>query len=382
MRDRIRVLHVIQNLNYGGMERVLSDIVRRCDSTRFESHVLCLQYLGRYATGLDEVATLHLANPMTAASMLRPQSLAHQIRAIAPHVVHSHSGVWYKASYAARLARVPLVVHTEHGRARPDPLRNRLVDGIGARRTDIVVAVSDLLAQQLTRTLSIPSQRLTVIPNGVDVDAYAPHADTGRLRQELGIPLATPLIGSIGRLEPIKGYDVMIDAFAVLRQRGQDRGAMLVIGGEGTERAALEQRVSDRGLSSVVRLLGWRDDVLDLHSSFALFTMSSRSEGTSISLLEAMSAGLPPVVTAVGGNVAVLGEALRHRLVPSESPEALAGCWAELLASAEARAREAVAARQRVISAFGLEAMVRSYERTYLRAAPHRAAASQARSSA
>jgi glycosyltransferase involved in cell wall biosynthesis len=382
MPDRIRVLHVIQNLNYGGMERVLSDIVLRCDRTRFESHVLCLQYLGRFASGLDEVATLHLAKPMTAASMLRPHSLAHQIRAIEPHVVHSHSGVWYKASYAARLARVPLVVHTEHGRASPDPLRDRLVDAIGARRTDVVVAVSDLLAQQLMRTLSIPSRKLAVIPNGVDVDGYAPHADTGRLRRELGIPLSTPIIGSIGRLEPIKGYDVMIDAFAVLRERGQDRGAMLVIGGEGTERAALEQRVRDRGLTSGVRMLGWRDDVLDLHSSFTLFTMSSRSEGTSISLLEAMSAGLPPVVTAVGGNGAVLGEPLAHRLVPSENPAALASCWAELLGSPEVRAREASAARHRVINAFGLEAMVRSYERAYLRAAPRGASGSQARSSA
>jgi len=382
MPRRIRVLHVIQNLNYGGMERVLSDIVLRCDRTRFESHVLCLQYLGRFASGLDEVASLHVADPMSSASMLRPRSLARQIAAIDPDVVHSHSGVWYKASYAGRMAKVPLVVHTEHGRASPDPLRNRIVDAMGAQRTDVVVAVSELLAGQLRRRLSIPARKITVIPNGVDVDAYAPHSDTGRIRRELGLSATTPIIGSIGRLEPIKGYDVMIDAFAVLRERGQDRGATLVIGGEGSQRAALEGRVRDRGLEGVVHLLGWRDDVLDMHSSFTFFTMSSRSEGTSISLLEAMSAAIPPVVTDVGGNAAVLGERLRHRLVPSERPEALAASWADLLANEEARASEAVVARQRVIDAFGLDAMVRGYERTYARSAAHGTLKAHASSSA
>jgi glycosyltransferase involved in cell wall biosynthesis len=366
MAKRIRVLHVIQNLNYGGMERVLSDIVLRSDPATVESHVLCLQYLGRFAEGLDVAATLHVAAPMSAASMLRPTALARQIGAIAPDVVHSHSGVWYKASYAARIAGVPRVIHTEHGRARPDPLANRLVDSLGARRTDVVVAVSAPLASQLERDLAVPARKLAVIANGVDVDAYAPHADTGRLRAELEIAPTTPIIGSIGRLEPIKGYDIMVDAYAALCASGEDRGAVLVVGGEGSQRTTLVERVSALGLAGRVFLLGWRDDVLDMHSAFTLFTMSSRSEGTSISLLEAMSAGLAPVVTDVGGNAAVLGETLRHRLVPPEDPTLLARAWATLLADPAARAAESVIARDRVIEAFGLDAMVRAYARLYV----------------
>src|SRR6476646_3007425 len=92
VRRRLRVLHVIQNLNYGGMERLLADIVRGMDTTRFESHVLALQYLGRFAEGLDEFARLHLAKPMSSLSLLRPQTLARQIARIAPDVVHTHSG--------------------------------------------------------------------------------------------------------------------------------------------------------------------------------------------------------------------------------------------------------------------------------------------------
>ena len=366
MPHRLRVLHVIQNLNYGGMERVLSDIALRCDSDRFETHVLCLRYLGRFAKDLENAATLHVAAPMSRASMVWPRALARQIRSIAPDVVHSHSGVWYKASLGSLLAGVPLVLHTEHGRPKPDGIKGRLIDRIGAAGSDVVVAVSEPLAAQLARSLAIPKRKLVVIPNGVDTQSYRPQADTGRLRAELGLGAGTPIIGSIGRLEPIKGYEVMIDAFARLRVRSAYGGAVLVIAGEGSERGALEELVRARGLEGRVFLIGWRDDVVDLHSAFSIFTMSSRSEGTSISLLEAMSAGLAPVVTDVGGNAAVLGDGLRNCLVPSEQPEALASAWEETLLSAKAVEHYRTAARQRVIDAFNVDAMVRAYERIYV----------------
>ena len=363
---RLRVLHVIQNLNYGGMERVLADIARYCDRARFETHVLCLQYLGRFSEGLEKVATLHLAAPMSRASMFWPRTLANQMRSIAPDVVHSHSGVWYKATLAARMAGVPRIVHTEHGRAKPDPFRSRVVDSIGALRSHVVVAVSAALGAQLRRDVHVPERKILVIPNGVDTATFRPRADNGRLRSELGLSPNTPVIGSIGRLEPIKGYGVMIDAFDRLRRRGADRGAVLIIGGQGSERAALEQRIREHRLDGSVFLLGWRDDVHDLHCAFKLFTMSSISEGTSISLLEAMSAGLAPVVTDVGGNAAVLGPQLSHRLVPSANPEALASAWQEIFENSEGLKCDGLKARQRVQEAFGLEAMVRSYERAYV----------------
>jgi glycosyltransferase involved in cell wall biosynthesis len=366
MPRKLRVLHVIQNLNYGGMERVLSDIAFHCDRERFETHVLCLQYLGRFSEGLEKVATLHVAEPMSRLSMLWPRRLARQMRSIAPDVVHSHSGVWYKATFAARLAGVPRVLHTEHGRAKPDPLRSRIVDRVGAARSDTVVAVSPALAVQLQRDLRIQNRKIVVISNGIDSDVYRPRGDTGKLRSELGLRPETPIIGSIGRLEPIKGYDVMIEAFDVFRRRGMVRDAVLVVGGEGSARPALDQLVRSRRLESSVFLLGWRDDVFDMQSAFTLFTLASRSEGTSISLLEAMSAGLRPVVTDVGGNSAVLGPELRHCLVPSEEPEALARAWEDALADHARTERDRVTARRRVIDEFGVDAMVRAYERVYV----------------
>ena len=363
---RIRVLHVIANLNYGGMERVLSDIVTRCDPERFESHVLCLQYLGRFSNGLEQCAGLHVAQPTTRFSMLRPTSLIEQMTRIAPDVVHTHSGVWYKASLAARMAKVRWLIHTEHGRRQPDRWPHRLFDGIAARRTHAVVAVSSLLADQLPATLHTSPSRVVCIPNGIDTETYRPRPDAGSLRRALGISDDAPVIGSIGRLEPIKTYDVMIKAFARFVTTPAGRDAILVLAGEGRSRPALEELIASLGIRDRVHLLGWRDDVHELHSLFSIFTMSSKSEGTSISLLEAMGAGLPPVVTDVGGNAAVLGTTLRDCLVPWGDEAALAEAWTRALA-AQRRAELGRLARERVLSSFSVDAMVRSYEALYER---------------
>lgn len=366
-KGRIRVLHLIQNLNYGGMERLLADLVRHLDADRIESHIMALQYLGRFSEGLEDVATLHLADPLPWYSMLWPDRLIDRIRQVAPDIVHTHSGVWYKGAIAARRAGVGFLLHTDHGRQRPDPWLNRFLDGLAARRTDLVVAVSDALAQQLTATVVHHSDRVRVILNGVDTTAHRPRRDNGLIRGELGIGADVPIIGSIGRLEWIKGFDVMIEAFAVLRRNWcNGPGPVLVVAGDGSRRHELEGIVARHGLADAVRLLGWRDDVADLHRSFSLFTMASRSEGTSVSLLEAMSAGLCPVVTEVGGNAAVLGEELRHRLVPGEDPTALARAWSDALSNPRAREEDGRRARMRVEEQFGVVGMARRYEEIYL----------------
>lgn len=365
---RTRVLHIVQNLNYGGMERLLFEMLRRSDRERFESYVLNLQYIGRFGEGLTEYASVGVAAPMGRLSLLRPTSLAREISAIAPDVVHTHSGVWFKASRAARMAGVPWIVHTEHGRAVPDPLVSRLLDGAAARRTDVAVAVSEPVAGLLRQHVGVPAARVRVVPNGVDVGLFHPAPDDGALRAELGLRRDVPIIGSIGRLEPIKGFEVMLDAFAELRRRWHGgEPPVLVIAGDGSVRAALEARAMSNGIANAVRWLGWRDDMRTLYGAYTLFSMSSHSEGTSISLLESMSTALCPVVTDVGGNAAVLGAALAHRLVPPRNPEALAGAWLSVLKDAASRVADGRAARARVSSAFTLDAMVRSYEDIYLR---------------
>jgi len=366
---RVCVLHIVLDLNAGGLERLVADLVRRVDPARFDSHVLALRFLGRNARGLEPASRLHVAAPLPRWTMLWPRPLIRQIRELAPDVVHTHSGVWYKASLAARWAGVPRLIHTDHGRPYPDPLGTRLLDRLAAGRTDVIVAVSAALAQQLVAGVVADRRRLRVVPNGVDAERFRPRLDDGGLRRELGLDPAAPIIGSVGRFDAVKGYDLMVEAFARLRSgwRGAPP-ATLVLAGEGPESGRLTALVEARQLRDAVRFLGWRDDIERLLAGFDVFSLASRSEGTSVSLLEAMSAGACPVVTDVGGNRAVLGPELGHRLVPPGDAQALAAAWMAALrdGGGERRRADALAARRRVQERFSLDAMVRAYERLYL----------------
>lgn len=349
------------------MERVIAEMIRRTDANRFDAHVLALSYLGQFATGLEHYAGLHTASPMSRLSLIRPASLASDIRRLSPDVVHIHSGVWLKAARAAAIADVAHSVYTDHGRQHPDPWAFRVIDRMASGKTSAVVAVSTPLANHLATFVKHPD-RIQVIQNGVDTDHFAPTPPDDGVRAELSLQAATPVIGSVGRFEPVKGYDVMLRAFALLREQwsGPTLPALVLVG-DGSERERLERAAQNLGIADSVRFLGWRTDTARVLSTFDLFSMSSHSEGTSVSLLEGMSTGICPVVTAVGGNPEVLGPSLAHRLVPADDPEALANAWQAALTDAGARMRDAKIARTVVLERYSLTAMVRSYEALYER---------------
>src|SRR2546426_9436941 len=174
MKQRLKVLHVVHDLDYGGLERLVGAIVRLIDRARFESHILTLSGFGRFAQGLESVAELHRFKAIPRLSMLWPVGLARRIRAIAPDVVHTHCGVWYKASLAARHAGVPRLVHTEHGRHHPHSWGARFCDGVAARRTAVVGAVSDALRGPLARGGGRGRPPLRVVVDGGGTPRFLP----------------------------------------------------------------------------------------------------------------------------------------------------------------------------------------------------------------
>jgi glycosyltransferase involved in cell wall biosynthesis len=323
---------------------------------------MTLEYMGRYSKDMEGWAELHVGPPMTRLSMLRPAALARFLRQLRPDIVHTHSGVWYKTARAARMAQVKAVVHTEHGRAE-GPWEGFL-SRRAARHTDVVIAVSAPLQAFLAQRLRMPAGQVRLIPNGVDVTHYRLRRPSTRLRDELGVAADQPIVGSIGRLEPVKGYDVVIRAFARVRWPQETAAPVLVIAGDGSVRGQLQQLASQLGVADRVFLLGWRDDPEELYAHFSCFVMGSWSEGTSISLLEAMASGLAPLVTAVGGNPAVLGEVLAEQAVPAGDVASMAAGIERLLSPERSRALGS-AARGRAEGQFGLDVMVRRYEELY-----------------
>jgi glycosyltransferase involved in cell wall biosynthesis len=361
------VVHVVLNLEAGGLERLVVELANRVDPARVESHVLALQYAGRHAEELRDSSMMHVSPRMSKWSMLYPRTLARTLRTFAPDVVHSHSGAWFKAARAARLAGVSRVVHTDHGRVIPDTLNARVTDALAARQTDVVVSVSDPLAQVLHESLRVSAPKLRVIRNGVDTDRFAP-SSADIVQRQLGINPAAPVIGSAGRFDPVKAYDVLLDAFCRLRASWEGGvPPVLVLAGDGPERARLEslRAAIPEEIRRDVYFVGWWRRVHELLNAFDVFALASHSEGTSVSLLEAMSAGVCPVVTAVGGNPDVLGDGLKHRLVSPGDAVGLADGLLFALKQHGRRTGDGMRARDRVQMAFSMNAMVRQYETLY-----------------
>jgi glycosyltransferase involved in cell wall biosynthesis len=238
--------------------------------------------------------------------------------------------------------------------------RNRLYERLqrrSVRRFDAVVAVSRPLAQFLVRE-GVPAERIHVVPNAWEASGTLMRRDVAR--RALGIPEDGFHIGWVGRLTREKGADVLIDALAPLSD-------LPIVGsfvGEGPERATLEARAVARGLGGRVKWHGMIVDAARLFAAFDLFVLSSRTEGTPITLFEAMAAGVPVVATAVGGvpDVVSSAEAL---LVPPGDPALLSSAIRVALldrAGAQARAADA---RVRLDRAFALRPWVASYEAVY-----------------
>ena len=359
MTRRIRVLHIVRNLNDGGMERVVADLARTADPGVFDLHVMTLGQFGRFAREAGPNTTLHRPPPMTRLSLIRPAALAGAVRRIAPDVVHAHSGTWYKTARASRLAGVP-VVYTEHGRHFPDPWSHRYLDRRAARITDRVVAVSRVLGDYLVAHLGVAPEKIEVVPNGIDVRQL-----DARLAA-VGVPARGDdriVFGTVGRIERVKGYDVLLAALA--QWPADAPRATMLIAGEGSERSTLEALARRLDLGDRVRFVGWVEEPERFYQLLDAFVLSSRSEGTSISLLEAMAAGRPPIVTDVGGNGDVLGDELREWVVRPGDPADLAAKMAAMARSAELRRRLGAAARARILASYDLSRTAERYAEVY-----------------
>ncbi|MES1930693.1 sugar transferase, PEP-CTERM/EpsH1 system associated protein [Salinisphaera dokdonensis CL-ES53] len=290
------------------------------------------------------------------------------LRTIAPEVVHTYNVGTVDVALWARLAGVRHVVHAEHGRDVSDPTgsnpRYRWLRRLMAPAIGRFVAVSDELGTWLIERVGISGNRTQVIRNGIDLDRFADAAES-RVWDEGFAPAGSLVIGSIGRLDPVKAFDVLIEAFAHLQQRRPDLNARLVIVGEGNERSRLTALIAQRGLESHVRLMGARDDINVVLRSMDIYACSSVTEGIALTILEAMACERPVVATRVGGNPELVADGETGLMVPADDVPALASALERLADDKLLARRLGRAARARVVAEFSLETMISAYCRLY-----------------
>jgi glycosyltransferase involved in cell wall biosynthesis len=173
------------------------------------------------------------------------------------------------------------------------------------------------------------------------------------------------LIGNVARLDKVKDQAGLLLAFKQLQEQNGGGDCRLIMVGDGSERAELQYRINQLGLTKSVRLLGNRTDVPELLAACDVFVLSSIAEGMPITVLEAMAAGLPVVVTDVGGMASVVQAGVNGALVPARNPDALAQALAEYATDETLRRRHGDAGRARALARFGLDKMVTAYTGLY-----------------
>ncbi|HEY0971417.1 MAG TPA: glycosyltransferase family 4 protein [Gemmatimonadales bacterium] len=366
----LRIEMVLPSMPTAGMEVMVARMVRGLLARGHHVGVTCIESRGELGEELaDEGVRVMLVPTPGLATILRAPALDAWLARSGADVVHVHSGAWLKASGAARRAGLPSVA-TVHGLLAPEPWHGPPLMHWAGRRTHTVVAVTASLADYLNRVARIPRHRLVVIPNGIGTDAFTPGGYSGAVRGRIGIADGAPLVGHVARLDDVKNQPLLLEAFALARRHVPD--AMLAIVGEGAMRPALEERIDALGLRGVAHLLGAERDVAPVYRDFDLFVLSSRTEGTSMSMLEAMSTGVACVATAVGGNPALLDHGRAGLLTPADDAAALGDAMATLLLDRRRRAELAAAGRARVMESYGDGAMLDAYTALYERLLPAR----------
>jgi glycosyltransferase involved in cell wall biosynthesis len=343
----IRILRIIARLNVGGPAIHVTLLTEKLTAPEFESYLVSgtidpgegdMAYFAE-AHGVKPIFIPELGRGLhPVRDVLTLWKVYKLIRELKPDVVHTHtSKAGFIGRVAAWLARTPVIVHTFHGHVFHgyfSPLKTRLflvLERLTASMSDTIITLTEGLRRELAEVFHITRKgRIMVLPLGLDLEVFArTPRKTGSFRAAWDIHAGVPLIGIVGRLAPVKNHILFLEAAARVKQ--QLPAARFAIIGDGETRVEVEAKVDALGLRESVIFTGWERDLAPIYSDLDVLVISSTSEGTPVSVIEALAAGCPVVSTAVGGVPDLLDQGNLGKLVPSGDAEALANAVTDTL---------------------------------------------------
>lgn len=364
---RPALVYVVNALNPGGTEKLVVEM-SRAFSREYELTVVCLDEPGSWGRQLrSEGIAVHCLWRQPGMDLSMPGKLARLFRSVKARIVHAHQCTpWFYSALSRLRYRAPRLLLEEHGRFYPE-VENRaraLVNRTMIRKlTHRFVAVSQDVRNRLERYEGLDGGQISVIYNGVSSPQPLSADERAALRAGLGFGPGDFVVGTVGRFDPIKNLPMLVQSIAQMAAELPELRGLLV--GDGPEFPAIRAQVEVAGLSDRVRLTGFREDARRLAQCMDLFVLSSFSEGTSMALLEAMAAGVPVAVTAVGGNPEIVIAGETGWVVPSNDVPALRQAILGAVRDAAECERRAGAARRRFQEQFGLEQMMNHYRQLY-----------------
>ncbi len=360
----IKILHLTYDMAIGGTEQVIFQLISGLDNNSFNCSIACLEpELGAFGVTLREQGIqTHVLNRSPGFDVNLIREIKKILRDNEIDVVHCHQYTpFVYGVLAAALTRVK-VVFTEHGRFYPDRYswKRRLINPVLGKFTHSITAISVATADALSRFEWFNRRKIQVVYNGLVQSA--PHKRM-EVRREIGVDDNAIVFGTISRFDPIKNLPLLVKAFDLVRKKHPESRLLLV--GDGGERQAIQQLVDSAGLSGHVVFAGYQQDTVAYMSAIDVFVLCSLSEGTSMTLLEAMSLNICCLVTAVGGNTEIVDHDASGYIVPSDDLDRLSSSMDLLASDSELRSRLGRCAKSTFQSKFELGKMVDQYSEIY-----------------
>ncbi len=366
----LKLMHLVYGLGTGGMEDTIINVCNRLPPEEYSPSICVFEsgggFEGRVDAGRVELIYVrrYFGNDPTF-----PFRLARQLRSRKVDILQTNQwATLVEGALAAKLARVPIVVHGEHGTI-PDSPKRVLAQRWGWRAANQVYAVSTALADRAASIVGFPRERIHVIHNSVDTERFRPAiAPKDELREEFGLPPNGLLVGMVARFVPFKDHAGVLRALAKLQEGGIE--AHLALVGTGPLRDELERLADRLGIADRVHFLGVLAPVERLLNALDVFVSnSSHNEGMSLASLEAMACEIPVVSTRVAAAPEVLDEGNAGILIPAQATESLVRALRDLAGQPDLRSSLGRAGRQRAEDRYTVSSMVESYARLYARLA-------------
>lgn len=352
----MKIAHVVNSMDMGGAEMLVSMMCRKQRAHGDEPRIFAVTTLGALGQQMKEdgfAVETHMGRSLPESLL----SLYRAFREFHPDVVHLHNPTpTIHGAPAARMAGVRRVLTTRHSLV--DKPRSAMLEmkfAASAVFCDWVVGICDATVTNLKSMRLIAPRKIVRVYNGVP--PLVRSTDAGLPAKE-GFTLLF-----VGRLEAVKNHVLLLRAFATAHARNS--GLRLWMVGDGSERARLEELARTLGVASSITFWGQQMDVAPYYSAADLFVMSSHSEGLPMSLLQALSVGLPSLVTDVGGMAEVVRFANAGMTVPLDDPGRMTDAMLHLAADANARANYAANAEKAFADHFTLDSMMNAYRSYY-----------------
>lgn len=364
MTEKIKILHLTYHMGIGGTEQVIYQLVKNADESIFENAIVCIEgEIGPIGKQLQESGTrFHILDRNPGFDINLIKSVRQLIRSDSVDIVHCHQYTPYIYGKLAAVFTGAKIVFTEHGRFHPDRYswKRRLINPILGLTTSSIVAISAATKEALAQFEWFRRGSIRVIYNGIE----ATTPTNARQNNEFNLTDENLVFGTITRFDTIKNLPMMVKAFAEVYN--QHPNARLLLVGDGDQRPIIEQLVVELNLGQAVIFTGFQTDTRKYMSMIDVYILSSFSEGTSMTLLEAMSFSTCCIVTAVGGNVELIQNEENGLVVESDNTQQLSDNMLQLIDDESKRHRLGAQAKQTFEEKFALNQMIQSYRDIYL----------------